>query len=221
MKKISIIAILVAALFALALVGCAGGGEESSSSTSETSSSEAASSGASGESASSESPASSKASSNASAASEEEADDEEEEVIDPDDDGSADDDNENVEPTVVDEVIADIEPVVIVDDDTCTITVTGRGTDITADPCYRIVFTNKTGSVLYLTAEDEFDVNGMPITAGIDEIAEPGETVVTTLFFPADELGGGLEKLVNVTGVLNVEIDDTFEPVADYPFHMD
>lgn len=129
--------------------------------------------------------------------------------------------DDNAEAVLVDEVIADIAPIVIADDANCTITVTGRGTDYTADPCYRLTFTNKTGSPLYITAEDDFNVNGKTVIAGIDDIADPGETIETEIYFPTDELGGGLELLVNVNGVLNVQIDDTYQPVADYPFHMD
>ena len=216
----TMLALSLALALAFALTGCAGSNEASSSGAEQSSAQEATSSSASSSVAGTSSSA---ASASAESAEDEQTDgeDEGEEYIDPDDDGSADDDGSNPEPKVVDEAIADITPVVVADDGTCTITVTGRGTDTTGDPCYRLVFTYKTGSVLYLTAEDEFDVNGTAITAGVDEVAEPGQSVEALLFFPARELNGGADKLVNVSGTLNVEIDDTYEPVADYPFHME
>ena len=122
---------------------------------------------------------------------------------------------------VYEEVFEPIEPVAIADDANCTITVTAKGTDFTNDPCYQLTVTNKTNKALYLAAEEPFTVGGKKIDAGLGDSLDPGETVVVTMFFAREDLGGGLELLADVTGTINLEEDDTFVAVADYPFHMD
>ncbi len=122
---------------------------------------------------------------------------------------------------VVDEVIEDIKPVTIVDDPTIKIEVTGKGTDFTADPGYRLSITNKTDKAFFLGAEDVFKVDGHDIEAGLGDVLDPGNTAETFMYFSAEELGGGVEKLKNVEGTIVVFDDESEEQLGTYTFKMD
>lgn len=121
----------------------------------------------------------------------------------------------------VEEVIDDIAPVTIADDDQFTITVNGKGTDYTGDPCFRMSLTNKTDKTVFIVPEDVFKVGGAEVEAGFGDELKPGETIETEMYFATDELGGGLEKLTTVDGVLEVIDDETDEDIVTYPFHME
>ena len=133
------------------------------------------------------------------------------------DDG--DDAGEAVE--LVDEVINDITPVTVADDDTCTIKVTGKGTDFTSDPGYRLTIENKTKKTLYITSDDVFQVGDKKVEPGLGEIIDPGATAETFMYFPQDELGGGLDALKSVSGKVIIGDDDTGDEIATYEFKMD
>lgn len=122
---------------------------------------------------------------------------------------------------VVDEVIEDIKPVTIVDDSTIKIEVTGKGTDFTADPGYRLSITNKTDKAIFLGAEDEFKVNGQEIEAGLGDVLDAGETVESFMYFSAAELGGSVEKLKKVEGTIVVYDDESEEQIGTYTFKID
>lgn len=122
---------------------------------------------------------------------------------------------------IVDEVIEDIKPVTIADDSTVKIEVTGKGTDFTSDPGYRLSITNKTKKAFFLGAEDAFKVNGKEIEAGLGDVLDAGDTVETFMYFSADELGGGVEKLKDVEGTIVVFDDETEEKIGTYTFKMD
>ena len=121
----------------------------------------------------------------------------------------------------VEEVIEDINPVTVADDDKFTITVTGKGTDYTGDPCYRLSMTNKTGKAVYVIPEDTFKVGGKDVEAGLGDELEAGATVETEMYFAQDELGGGLELLTTVDGSIQVLDNETDEEIAKYTFHME
>ena len=121
----------------------------------------------------------------------------------------------------VEEVIEDIEPITLADDDKMTIVVTGKGTDYTADPCYVVSMTNKTDKDVYVLAEDEFTVGGTKVEAGLGDDVAAGETVEIEIFFDKTELGGGVEKLSPTDGVMVVYDNDTDDEVAKYTFHVD
>lgn len=121
----------------------------------------------------------------------------------------------------VEEDIKDIDPVTIADDNTCTITVTGKGTDFTADPGYRVTIKNNTDKTIYVVADEDFKVNGGNYEAGIGEVVDPKDEIETFLYFSHDELGGGVDKLKGVEGKLFVGDDDTSEQIATYDFKMD
>ena len=121
----------------------------------------------------------------------------------------------------VEEVIDPIDPAVVVaDDDKFTISVTGKGTDYTGDPGYRLSITNKTDKAVYLVPEDVFNVGGKQIEAGLGDELEAGETLETFMYFAQDELGGGLDALTSVDGVIQVIDNETDDEVAKYTFHM-
>ena len=122
---------------------------------------------------------------------------------------------------VVDEVINDIKPVTVADDKVVKIEVTGKGTDFTADPGYRLSITNKTDKTIDLTANDMFKVGGKDVEAGLGEIVEPGETVEAFMYFAADDLGGGIDKLTGVEGTMVVSDDESSDELGTYSFKMD
>lgn len=122
---------------------------------------------------------------------------------------------------VVDEVIEDIKPVTIVDDATIKIEVTGKGTDFTADPGYRLSITNKTDKAFFLGPENVFKVDGHEIEAGLGDLLDPGDTVESFMYFSAEELGGGVEKLKNVEGTIVVYDDESEEQLGTYTFKME
>ena len=121
---------------------------------------------------------------------------------------------------MVDEVIEDIDAVTIANDDICKIEVTGKGTDYTGDPCYRLSITNNTKGIIFVVPDDDFTVGDTTIEAGLGETVEPGETIEAEMYFAADDLGGGLEKLANVKGVIYVGDDDSQTELAKYDFQM-
>lgn len=125
------------------------------------------------------------------------------------------------EMAIVDEVINDITPVKVVDDDTVKVEVTGKGTDFTADPGYRLAVTNKTGKAIYITADESFKVGDKAIEAGLGDVIEAGKTADVFLYFPKEDLGGGVEALSKVTGTITVGDDETGDEIKTYPFKMD
>lgn len=122
---------------------------------------------------------------------------------------------------IVEEQIEDIDPVTVVDDDTCSIVVTGKGTDFVADPGYRLAITNKSDEAIYISTMEKFKVGDVELDAGIGEIIEPGATVDAFMYFSKDELGGGAEKLAGVSGTLIAYDDKSGEELSSYEFHMD
>ncbi|MBO4364943.1 MAG: hypothetical protein J5804_01455, partial [Eggerthellaceae bacterium] len=68
--------------------------------------------------------------------------------------------------------------------------------------------------------DDDFTVGGTAIEAGLGETVEPGETIEAEMYFASDDLGGGVEKLVNVKGVIYVGDDDSQTELAKYDFQM-
>ncbi|MBR0405758.1 MAG: hypothetical protein IJI68_11265 [Eggerthellaceae bacterium] len=122
---------------------------------------------------------------------------------------------------VVDEVIEDIKPVTIADDSTVKIEVTGKGTDFTSDPGYRLSITNKTKKAFFLGAEDTFKVDGHEIEVGLGDVLDAGDTVESFMYFSKDDLGGGVEKLKNVEGTIVVYDDESEEKIGTYTFKME
>lgn len=126
------------------------------------------------------------------------------------------------ETQTVEEQITPLESAVtIADDDNFTITVTGKGTDFTGDAGYQMSITNKTDKAVYVIPEDDFTVGDKTIEAGLGDELEAGETIETFMYFAQDELGGTLDLLTNVNGVVQVLDDETDDVLASYTFHMD
>ena len=122
---------------------------------------------------------------------------------------------------VVDEVIEDISPVTLADESGYSVVVTGKGTDFTADPGYRLSLTNKGDKDIYITVEDDFKVAGKTIMPGLDETVKAGETLDVFMFFDKDELGGSVEALTDVSGNILVLDDATGDKLATVVFKMD
>lgn len=139
-----------------------------------------------------------------------------------DDNAIVEGDGESVDgKATVEEAIDPVDPAVVVaDDDKFAISVTGKGTDYTGDPGYRLSITNKTGKDVYLVAEDDFTVGGKAVEAGLGDEVAAGETLETFVYFAKDDLGGGAETLTSVDGVIQVFNNDDDEEVAKYTFHM-
>ena len=123
-------------------------------------------------------------------------------------------DGEEVE--YVDEQIEQIEPVAVADDDKFSITVTGKGTDFTGDPCYMLTITNKTDQDAYIVPDDEFTVGGKQVEAGFGDEIAAGETLETSIYFGKDDVGGGAETLTGVSGVLVAYSDADDAELARY-----
>ena len=121
---------------------------------------------------------------------------------------------------VVEEVIKDVEPITVIDNKTCTVKVTGKGNDFTGDPGYRLSVENKTKKAIYITADDVFKVGGKEVEAGLGEVIDAGATVDTFIYFPKDELGGGIEAVKDVSGKVIVGDDDTGDEIATYDFEV-
>ena len=113
--------------------------------------------------------------------------------------------------------IEDVKAVSVADDKNCKIEVTGKGQYDDGDPVLRLAFTNKSEKELFIyTSENEFEVDGKKIEGGLGDVASPGETVDAYLFFDAEELGGGAEKLKNVKGKIHLGVEDSEDDVAVY-----
>ena len=128
--------------------------------------------------------------------------------------------NDSSESEEVEEFIDDIEPITITDDETCKIVVTGKGTDFTGDPGYRLSLTNNSGSSVFIVADDTFKVGKTEIAPGMGEVVEPGKTVETFMYFPKDEVGGGVDKLNAVSGKIIVGDDETGTQIATYEVEL-
>ena len=115
-----------------------------------------------------------------------------------------------------DEDIEEIAPITLVDDDTCKIVVTGKGTDFTGDPGYRLALTNNTDSSIYLMCDESFTVGDKEIGPGMGEVVDAGKTVETFMYFPKDELEGGAEALADVAGTIIVGDNTTGKEIASY-----
>ena len=122
---------------------------------------------------------------------------------------------------IVEEKIDSIEPVSIADDSTVKIEVTGKGTDFTADPGYRLSITNKTKEPFFLAAEGNFKVNGKEIETGLGDSIDAGATVETFLYFSKVDLGGRVEALKDVEGKITIIDDATDKELGSYTFKMD
>lgn len=122
---------------------------------------------------------------------------------------------------IVEEKIDDIKPVTVIDDDAITVKVTGKGTDFTGDPGYRLSVENKGKKAIYVTSDEMYKVGDKEIEAGLGEVIEAGKTVETFLYFPKDDLGGGVEALKNVTGKIIVGDDESGDEIKTYDFKME
>lgn len=147
--------------------------------------------------------ASAASSASGSAASADAEADEDGEVIDLEDGDILSDLGEEVEE--VEPVIEDMKAVTIVDDDTATVQITGKGTDNYGYVCYRLSVKNKSKSTLELMpVEGSFKVGGKSAEPFIDmeDGIAPDETVTTYLSFE-DEVAS-VDDLKNVTGEIGV-----------------
>ena len=124
------------------------------------------------------------------------------------------------EDEIVDEVIEDVEPVTLVDDDICTIVITGKGTDFTGDPGFRLSLKNNSDKSIYVTTGDEFNVGDKTVEPGLSEAVGVGETVESFIYFPKNDMGGGAETLKNITGTLIVGDEKSGDEIKTYPVRM-
>ena len=126
---------------------------------------------------------------------------------------------DNIE--IQEEDIKDITPVTIADDDDITIQVTGKGTDFTGDPGYRLTVKNKSKKTLYIVPKDSFKIDGKSIEAGLGDVIDPGDEIDSFLYFSSQDVGGGADKLTKVEGEISVGDDDTSEELKSFKFNMD
>ena len=117
---------------------------------------------------------------------------------------------------IVDEVINDITPISIADDEIVKIEATGKGTDFTGDPGYRLSVQNKTDKTIFLTSDDPFKVGDKEVEGGVGDVIEAGKTAEVFLYFPKDEIEGGVDGLKSVTGTLTIGDDSTGDDIKTY-----
>lgn len=119
------------------------------------------------------------------------------------------------------DTIKPIEAVTIADDEHCTITVTGIGTDWSGDPGYAMTVTNKSDRAIDFNSKmGTFSVNGKMIDAYVYETIQPGKYVECFMYFSKSDLGGGTEALSSVEGTLYIYDDASYEDIAEYAFNM-
>lgn len=119
------------------------------------------------------------------------------------------------------DTIKPIEAVTIADDEHCTITVTGIGTDWSGDPGYAMTVTNKSDRAIDFSSKmGTFSVNGKMIDAYVYETIQPGKYVECFMYFSKSDLGGGTEALSSVEGTLYIYDDASYEDIAEYAFNM-
>ena len=110
---------------------------------------------------------------------------------------------------------------VISDSDMCSFLIYSEELDEMGNPGYSIRIVNNHISPIEVSAEaGSFTVNGMPAEIELNETIQAGEYVETGMYFKADEIGGGLEKLLEVSGVIVVADLQTSEILDRFPFLM-
>lgn len=111
---------------------------------------------------------------------------------------------------------------VIADDELCTITVTGIEEDLFGDPGYKMTLKNNTADkTLYFSCPwDEFTVNNKMVDPLLSVTVKPGAYAEDFMSFDHDDIGGGVEALKNIKGILEVSDDETFDLLREYNFAM-
>ena len=127
------------------------------------------------------------------------------------------DENGNQIQTVAED-IKDIDPIKLVDDKNITLTVTGKGTDETGDPGYRLQVKNNLKKPIFISADSDFKVGGKDYEVGLGEIVEVGETVDTFMYFSQNDLG--VDDLKNINGEITLGDDDTGDEIQTYPIKI-
>lgn len=131
-------------------------------------------------------------------------------------------DGASAEPSVEAPVSSDADDtmamdVIIADDDVCTIVVTEMGVDWANDPGYELTITNNSDKTIYVSAKwGTFSVDGRMMDPGLGETIQPGKYTMTFMYFSGSDLGGGVEALVNVEGIIQVTDDSSWDTIATY-----
>ena len=121
----------------------------------------------------------------------------------------------------VEPVVEPMNEIVLADDDKVTIKVTGKGTDYTGDPGFRLSIVNKTDKNIYVDTDEVTKVGDREISAGIGEVVNAGESYDDAfLYFDSEELGGGVELLAAISGQIVIMDDDTEDELAKYPLAL-
>jgi len=111
--------------------------------------------------------------------------------------------------------------ITIADDDICTIVVLDKAIDFFDDPGYNLKITNNSDKTIYVSPEySTFSVGNKMIDPSFGETILPGKYVETFMYFDSDEIGGGIEKLVDVDGVISVDDDKEWDELAKYEFKL-
>lgn len=109
----------------------------------------------------------------------------------------------------------------LADDDVCTILVTEKKLDWSDDPGYGLKITNHTDRAIYVSYDyGTFSVDGKMVDPWFGETIQPGKYVEAVLSFDNEKVGGGLDALVNVEGVITVDDDETYDELASYTVNL-
>lgn len=109
-------------------------------------------------------------------------------------------------------------PLPLIDDEVCSLTITGDGVDKWGDPGYNLQISNKGSKAIDVWVLDPFLVNGTSVTAYLFETVQPYQTVTAFIQFDTAELGTtSVSALKNVEGTVLVDESDG-ESLGAYPF---
>lgn len=108
----------------------------------------------------------------------------------------------------------------IADDDICTIEVVDKKADWAGDSGYTLRITNKSDKKLRVFASyGSFSVDGKMVDPVLSELVLPGKYSETFMWFDSSDVAS-VDDLVNVEGTFEVDDDDTYDTLAEYPFAM-
>lgn len=110
---------------------------------------------------------------------------------------------------------------VLIDDAVVTVEVLGTEVDWADDPGYKMVVTNHTDKVVNFYPEyGTFSVGGKMIEMWGSVTLQPGTYAEGFFYFDDEEVGGGVDKLVDVKGTFVAVDDDTWDELGSYKVQL-
>ena len=110
-------------------------------------------------------------------------------------------------------------PFVIADDEICTIKMLSKEADDWGDCGFVCAVVNNSERAIYVTADNDFLVDGVEVTFWGGSTVLPGETKDVFIYAESADVDG-LDRLTNVAGGIVVWDADTQAVLASYPFEI-